>query len=305
MYAWLAALTLLSATLTAKDLFEVQASAGSPSPLQQFGSFNDVTSAVQDVVEAQGPFHAFENRDYVATLNYLGVRDAATLAISGNGTRADLSIPLDGRRKTFFGPDRHSLYRQIRDYLLRGAGTSILGDISKAANQQSAVALTDGNPSSTTAVLAARTFNDFGSLWTRGYDAMGANDAKGNSVSILFDGGEFRAEGHEGKTYGLPIATQFRLSDRVTLKAQIPLQYIELESASLYQAGIILDLPTRVVLTHPGQPWDWQVMPTFLCGVWLQRVSSRWRSRRRGAHQRRLVQRRQVYPDLRQLLELL
>ena len=68
------------------------ASSGSPSVLQRFASYNDVISAVQDVTNAQGRFQPFQNRDYTASVSYLGVHDAASLRISGDGTRADLAV---------------------------------------------------------------------------------------------------------------------------------------------------------------------------------------------------------------------
>jgi hypothetical protein len=47
----------------------------------------------------------------------------------------------------------------------------------------------------------------------------------------------------------------------------IPLQYATLEGASIYQAGITLSVPTKVILPSENQPWSWDVTPTFAFAV--------------------------------------
>ena len=123
--------------------------------------------------------------------------------------------------------------------------------------------LSDGTPVSTTALIADYTFYGFGSLAER--TALGLVDeesAKPNAISFTFDSGEFDVEGHQGKTYTIPIAGGFRINDRARFDYEIPLQYITLEGTGLMQAGLTLDLPFKAILRSANQPWSWDVTPT-------------------------------------------
>ncbi len=124
--------------------------------------------------------------------------------------------------------------------------------------------LSDGTPDSTTALLADSTFYGFGSLsesMALGLDATG-EPTKENAVSVTFDAGEFDIQGQHGQTYTIPIAGGFKINDRVRLDYEIPLQYLTIEDTSLFQAGLTLDLPVKVIVPSPNQPWSWIVTPT-------------------------------------------
>jgi hypothetical protein len=133
-----------------------------------------------------------------------------------------------------------------------------------AAKVQPQIHLSDGTPDSTTALMADYTFYGFGSLSER--MALGLDPAeetgKENAVSVTFDAGEFDIQGQHGQTYTIPIAGGFKLNDRVRLDYEIPLQYITLDNTSLFQAGLTLDLPVKVIVPLPDQPWSWIVTPT-------------------------------------------
>jgi fibronectin-binding autotransporter adhesin len=123
--------------------------------------------------------------------------------------------------------------------------------------------LSDGAPESTTALLADLTFNNFG--WIAGRTAVdsGPSTAKSNAVGITFDAGEFNFQGHHGEVYGFPISGQFRINNRVSLDYQIPLQYLSYAGAHLLQAGLTVELPTRLVVTSENHPWIWDWKPTL------------------------------------------
>jgi hypothetical protein len=130
--------------------------------------------------------------------------------------------------------------------------------------QASDIHLSDGTPISTTALLADYTFYGFGSLSER--MALGLipleDTSKQNAVSLTFDAGEFDIQGQHGQTYTIPIAGGFKINDRVRLDYEIPLQYITLDNTSLFQAGLTLDLPVKVIIPTADQPWSWIVTPT-------------------------------------------
>jgi fibronectin-binding autotransporter adhesin len=130
--------------------------------------------------------------------------------------------------------------------------------------QKAQIHLSDGTPNSTTALLADYTFYGFGSLSER--MALGLSPAeetgKNNAVSLTFDAGEFDFQGQHGQTYTIPIAGGFKINERVRLDYEIPLQYITLDRTALFQAGLTLDLPVKVIIPSVDQPWSWIVTPT-------------------------------------------
>jgi hypothetical protein len=130
--------------------------------------------------------------------------------------------------------------------------------------QASDIHLSDGTPVSTTALLADYTFYGFGSLSER--MALGLipteDNSKQNAVSLTFDAGEFDIQGQHGQTYTIPIAGGFKINDRVRLDYEIPLQYITIDNTSLFQAGLTLDLPVKVIIPTADQPWSWILTPT-------------------------------------------
>jgi hypothetical protein len=86
------------------------------------------------------------------------------------------------------GVNRNDLYSRIKDFLRRD-GANDWARFLAAMNQRAAAALSDGNPSSTTALLAGMMFNNFGSQMG---DKPGGTGQRGNSVSITFDADSFR-----------------------------------------------------------------------------------------------------------------
>ena len=143
-------------------------------------------------------------------------------------------------------------------------GTVLVNAASTTKVQASDIHLSDGTPISTTALLADYTFYGFGSLSER--MALGLipleDTSKQDAISLTFDAGEFDIQGQHGQTYTIPIAGGFKINDRVRLDYEIPLQYITLDNTSLFQAGLTLDLPVKVIIPTANQPWSWIVTPT-------------------------------------------
>ena len=143
-------------------------------------------------------------------------------------------------------------------------GAVTVNGVSTAKVQASDIHLSDGTPISTTALLADYTFYGFGSLSER--MALGLipleDTSKQDAISLTFDAGEFDIQGQHGQTYTIPIAGGFKINDRVRLDYEIPLQYITLDNTSLFQAGLTLDLPVKVIIPTADQPWSWIVTPT-------------------------------------------
>lgn len=118
--------------------------------------------------------------------------------------------------------------------------------------------LGDGTPISTTALLANSTFYGFGTPADRTF-ATGKN----NIIGISFDAAEFDIKGRKGETYTFPITGAFKISDRVRVDYEIPLQYVKLPSVELFQGGLTVDVPVNVIVSSTQQPWSWDVTPTL------------------------------------------
>ncbi len=244
--------------LYAKDLFNANAVTTDSLPqIAASDSGSDLSSLVGSVIKAQGPFSAFANRDYSSFLDYANVKHAIRFDVNSGGTEAQISIPLTHLKEIFFASNRNALYGEITAFVKRD-GAAEWAKFLKAINQLSAVAVSDGNPTSTTALIANSMFDGFGSAASRAREINGKN----NSFGISFDGGTFNADGFRGHSYTLPINGYFRATDRMTLHVEIPLQFIEVEGANIYQGGFTVGVPTKLVEASENQPWSWDVTPT-------------------------------------------
>jgi hypothetical protein len=214
-------LIVVSNSLSAADLFSVQAQSTDlfPRLVQDDGS-SDLLNLLQSTIKAQGDFAKFQNRDYNAAFNYLNVTRAIMFDVSSDGTTAFLRIPITGLMKEFQASSRNDLYNLIKNYLKRD-GANEWAKFLEAINQRSALALSDGNPNSTTALLASTMFNSFGSQIG---SLPGDSGGKGNAVSITFDAGQFDASGYKGQAYTLPIAGKINLGRGMSLR-QLRLRY--------------------------------------------------------------------------------
>jgi hypothetical protein len=213
---------------------------------------------VQAAIKAQGPFSAFAPRGYTSALNYANVSNAVLFNVAPNGTAAEIRIPLTGFRKDFTAPNRSQLYKNIENFLKRD-GAAEWAKFLATMNASSPVAVSDGNPNSTTASFASATFNNFGSL----NDSPAPGTRSGNnSLGLTFDESSFKAGGFRGQVYQIPILGKFKLTDRVSLECQIPIQFVTVAGATIYQAAVIFDFPCKIIEPSDTQKWNWQLTPT-------------------------------------------
>jgi hypothetical protein len=225
--------------------------------LSQVDGSSSLPTVLEQAIKAQGRFSDFQNRDYSSFLDYLNVTRAIRFDVNNSGTRAEIVIPSTGLRKVFTAANRNDWYGQIKAYLERD-GAAEWARFLQTMNERSQVAVSDGNPTSATASLANSMFGGFGSPTSRASEL----NRKNNAAGITFDGGAFRAGGLNGEVYTLPITGHFRVTDRVAVGFEIPLQYIQLEGADIYQGGLTLNVPVNVIRASENQPWSWDVTPT-------------------------------------------
>ena len=141
----------------ATDLFGVEATYSG-------GTITQTASSLPDLVEAlvnnQGAFTPLVGNNFTGSLTYYGIPDAVAVDVQGD-TQLTVTSSLTGLNRTFTGTDRNDLEDQLTDWLLK-EGNSEVSKLMQAVAEQSAAAITDGNPSSATARMADRAFGTFG-----------------------------------------------------------------------------------------------------------------------------------------------
>jgi hypothetical protein len=92
---------------------------------------------------------------------------------------------------------------------------------------------------------------------------MPGTSSGSNSLGLAFDESSFRAAGFNGQVYEIPIVGNFKLSDRMSLGYDIPIQYVSVAGATIYQAAVALDLPYKITERSDQQNWSWELTPTI------------------------------------------
>ena len=270
--AYLVILALLSSPLQARDAFVVDGSTTDTlQPVQVKAGDSDLINLVQQAIEATGPFQPLENRASTSVLDYGGASNAMRFDINTAGTQAILNIPVIKFQRTFTAANRDGLYNQIKNFL-QNEGRDVYKRFLEAMNRQSTVAVSDGNPNSTTALVAKTAFEDAG---FGGEDTITkALDIENINFSLLASVGQFSSRDFDGHSYTLPLGYSFKVTDRVQTKLRMPLSYWEVGGAGIYNGSFMVNVPVKVLLPSAGpakdeagrdwlSPLTWTVTPTL------------------------------------------
>ena len=89
-------------------------------------------------------------------------------------------------------------------------------------------------------------------------------DYGGIRTRLDFRGQTFEADGFEGSAFDLALGTEVRFHDRFSAVLSVPLGYHEVEGADVFNGGLNLGLPIRIVLPDEDDTVGvkWQVTPT-------------------------------------------
>lgn len=269
------------ATVRANSPFEVTAVSFSPS-LSKTQDYSSFPALVSDVVNTQGSFASFAGTsNFNANVTFLGVANALQVSYNYSPTLVTVSVqsPVSGLSQSFQGPTRSNVETQVKNYFLQN-GSAAVGAFMAAIAKQSAVAVTDGNPGSSTARMSDSTF--YGDGFTPSMDlpfegTAAASDAGGTGAAgsasstrftgfgIGFNSGQFNANGIKGTNTDVSIPFGYRFTDRVSLAGSIPLNYLTVEGAKIYGAGLDLALPVRLQIMNKDNRLNWRVTP--LAGI--------------------------------------
>jgi hypothetical protein len=256
--AAIAAMILAGAGVAgATDLFGVEATYSG-------GTITQTASSLPDLVEAlvnnEDAFAPLAGNDFSGSLTYYGIPGAVTVDVQGE-TQLTITSPLTGLNRTFTGTDRSDLQDQLEDWLLKDGSTEV-AKLIQAAAEQSAAAITDGNPSSATARMADRAFGAFG-LFPAARAMRGSQP--GGYAAFWFLTRRSKADTAVGTVdsadYEINIPWWLNFGPHFSLIGNTSGQYMDTEGTAIYGAGADLGLGIRPIVRYEGSSLGWQITP--------------------------------------------
>jgi hypothetical protein len=232
--------------------------------------YSSFPALLNDVLNNKNQFQPLLGTNFSANVTFLGVPNALSAQSTNNGNTVTLSIPIINFKQGFTGTNSSDVETQVKNFFLQ-SGSGVVGAFLKAIAQQSAVAVTDGNPNSSTAMMASSTFfsqgfTATGDLPFEGVAAASNAGSSGSSsrfsgLGIGLDSGQFKANGIKGDNSDMEIPFGYRLTDRVSLAASIPINYLDVEGAKVYGVGFNLAVPVRIEIMDHDNPLNWRLTP--------------------------------------------
>lgn len=257
-----AALLPLAASAASAKLFEVVATDGGTTIT--VGDSN-VLDLVDKLVSTSDQFAPFSGNAFSSTLRFQGIPNAVTLNQNNDGSGV-INFALIGKSYNYANQD------DLEDFL-KANGEGIYAEFLKEVAKESAVAVTDGNPTATTASSARMDFGTFGftpaSEFDFGEDAVGVTAEEGGSLGgfgLGFNSGRFEAEvggtSFEGQFAELGFAwLNLGLGDSVRLVAPLSASYLEIDGTAVYGVSQSFALPIRILKMDKTNRWNWRVTP--------------------------------------------
>lgn len=287
----------------ANDLFTINVvEIGNPSNTLGVGG-ETLPDLVNDLADTAGAFAGFSGTNFSASLNYAGVAGAVQITYlptggTGGGELLRIDSLLGTGESFIFDSATGGLGDQLEDFFLETNPDAISDFLSEIA-KRSLVAVTDGNPISTTANSADYKFRRFGlhknfspTTWELSWmdtnrrpvvPAETANETEDESVpsttalptvSINSPGNKLRsridaaaayidADGFEGSWFQIAPSFELALSDRFSAVLGIPISYHEIEEADVINIGVHLDLPITLAVPDFGSDsgFTWTLTP--------------------------------------------
>jgi hypothetical protein len=215
---------------------------------------NRLQTLLDDAILGRGAFQPFAGAsNYQIALHYAERNRPLTFNLTTSSSSNATTYVLSG-------PGGYSITNSQRGRIADRAQRDVRRQAGFLPNQtrSSLVSVTDGNPASTTALLAEQAFEEF-VLYGMERDATGKMET---ALRLAPDVGTIRADSFRGTSYTLPLSYRFPLSRRVGLAVNVPLNYTEIEGASIYRSGLIFGVPVRLLTLDTNALWAWQVTPS-------------------------------------------
>ena len=261
-----AATLIVAGAASAQDLFAIDTNFGGIR-----GTGNDVVSLIDDVLNREGVFSGLTPvLTYQATLNYLGVENAVVLDLSNFGRDLTLTIPSTGAVVDFSAATPSQLEDQVEDWL-KQSGVDTWAKFLQAMNGEAPLAVLDGNPRATTALLANSAYHRFGlydSHSRLGYREQEVSRFGTFGLTVEIGGGSVSTDQFDGhNSVDGRIELSGESNEKVGMALSIIGQYRDFRSAELYDIGLELGVPIRLRRPTEGSNLYWGVTPVIQAGA--------------------------------------
>ncbi len=224
---------------------------------------------VDDLVNSEGAFQPLDGRPFDASMTFLGVANAARFTANSTGTSVTLTLAPIGFTRTFTGADSRAVNDQVEEFFEKD-GAATYAAFLKAIARTSPIAVTDGNPSASTALAARSAFMTQG--FTSVDELSAADDGtkpKFGGVSFGMNGGKFDAAGFKGSMYSFAGTVLNFGGETVRFVVPVDFNFLKFDAGSqVGGAGINFCLPIRAKIMSKENPWNWRITP--LAGVSLR-----------------------------------
>jgi hypothetical protein len=262
--------SLLALALQAKDIIEVTSQSrvtpgGTVIDAVNHGE-NSIPDVISDLINGAGHYSVFSNDPVVdAQLKALGVANAITLNLDASAptiVTAQLRT-ISGLNRTFTGASRADVEAQVKEFLKK-EGAAELAHLLNYLNAASPISVNNGNPNSSVALAAQGVFDQYGFVEGRTNAELEEGLDPSYEVAIRGDVGLIEANGYKAQSYSLPISFSVFERERWALRAQMPLNYTDVEGAQIFRAGLNLSMPIMVIgnTKERKSQWYWQLTPS-------------------------------------------
>jgi hypothetical protein len=216
---------------------------------------SNLINLTDNLINEQGSFASLAGQNVTGTLSYGGIPNALVFTENAAQTSATITIPITGFTKTFAGTSASDLQTQIKDFLEKDAEQAYAQFLS-AVNQDSAVAMLDGNPQASTALIADDLFTRFG-LRNEQSTQYGSG---GTYFGIDFNGGTTRADDLNGTWAEFTFNTGARFTNNVALDFGTAVDYRNEANSEAYTVAEEIALPITFI-NNNGNGISWQLTP--------------------------------------------
>lgn len=234
-------------------------------------SGNSFVDLLEDALSQEGAFTDLQiTPNYQLDFDYLGVRQAIQFSASLTGSQVTLSIPSTGFSRVFSGASADDIEQQVEDWA-EEEGARELARFLEEVNGRSPIAVLDGNPRSTTALLARGAFDrfGFGAPRTRAGYERGLVAKWGHfDLQAEVSGGAIEVDDFSSLSVvdgALTLAGDF--SPGIGLSFSILGQYRDFDGAKIYDAGLELGIPVSILVPNDRAPIRWVVTPFVQSGA--------------------------------------
>ena len=284
-----------SAHADGSPAFSVRASDGATTTLS--ATANSFPEIAQDLIKNRGTFEPLLSANtFSGQIDFLGISDAIKINMTTPtpGTASATIQLLDWDPIPFTGNSRDEIFEQAKEYFTKN-GSEIYGRFMREIARQSFVAVTDGNPRSSTALMANDSFAFQG--WTPigaipnlllpeatpaasgvpgvaaesvGASALPSSTTTGtNSLdrmktlgfAVGLNAGRFEAGDFKGSYMDGALPWNLDITRRVSFAGSLSANYLEMDGAQVFGAGLTLAVPVKILEITPASDWNWRLSP--------------------------------------------